>query len=87
MGVNQFSDGLCALCVQSAAQRVYEYVDPLEHARPSRSSLVLTSPGSTRFSIERVRSTPDTQHIVWTVNGRTEAENVDGIDVALGALE
>lgn len=87
MGVNQFSDGLCALCVQSAAQRVYEYVDPLEHARPSRSSLVLTSPGSTRFSIERVRSTPDTQHIVWTVNGRTVAENVDGIDVELGALE
>jgi len=86
MGVNQFSDGMCVLCVQEAAQRVYEYVDPLEDASPARSELVLAKHGLARFSIRRVRSTPDTQHVVWTVNGRAVAENVDAIEIGLGSI-
>jgi hypothetical protein len=86
MGVNQFSAGLCVLCVQEAAQRTYEYVDPLEDPRPAREELVLATPGTARFSVSRVRSTPDTQHIIWTVNGRTVAEDVDEVEIELGAI-
>ncbi len=87
MGVNQFSDGLCVLCVQQAAQRTYEYVDVLEDPRPAREHVVLATHGAARFSVARVRSTPDTQHTVWTVNGRTVAEDVGEVVVELGAIE
>jgi hypothetical protein len=86
MGVNQFSAGLCILCVQEAAQRPYEYVDALEHATPARAELALEQPGVARFAVSRVRATPDTQRVVWTVNGKPVAEGVDEIEVEMGAV-
>ena len=86
MGVNQFSELLCPLCIQEAAQRTYEYVDVIENPSPLREELTLKKPGRAHFSINRVKPVPDTQKVQWRLNGRVIAEDVDAVDVELGAI-
>lgn len=86
MGVNQFSELLCPLCIQEAAKRTYEYVNPIENPSPRREQLILKQPGTAHFSISRVKPVPDTQKVEWRLNGKLIAENTDAVDVELGAL-
>jgi hypothetical protein len=86
MGVNQFSELLCPLCVQEAAQRTYEYVNPIENPNPRREKLALRQPGIAHFSISRVKPVPDTQKVEWRLNGKLIAKDTDAVDVELGAI-
>ena len=86
MGVSQFAEHMCVLCVQTAAQRTYQWVDPIEDPRPVRTELTLERPGRARFSIRRVKPTPDTQKVEWRLNGKLIAEGTDAVDVALGSF-
>lgn len=86
MGVSQFSETLCPLCIQSAAQRAYLYVNPIENPKPVREELILKTPGRARFSINRVRPVPDTQKVEWRLNGVVIAKDADAVEVDLGAI-
>jgi hypothetical protein len=86
MGVSQFATHLCAVCIQSAAQRTYIWVNPIENPQPSRTELKLKRPGRAHFSISRVKSDPDTQKVEWRLNGKLIATDVDSVDVNLGAI-
>ncbi len=86
MGVSQFSETLCPLCVQSASRRTYLYTNPIENPQPVREELTLKSPGRAHFSVSRIKPVPDTQKMQWRLNGKVIAENVDAVDVELGAI-
>jgi hypothetical protein len=86
MGVNQFAEHVCDVCIQEAAQRAYDFVDPIENPSPFREELTLERPGRATFSIRRVKPDPDTQHVEWRLNGALVGESVDSVEVGLGAL-
>ena len=86
MGVNPFADRFCALCVQRAYQSSYAWVDAIDSAVPARAEVTLEQPGRARFSISRVKPTPDTQKVEWRLNGKVIARDVDAVEVEVGAL-
>jgi hypothetical protein len=86
MGVNQFATHICPVCIQQAAQRTYDFVDPIENPLPAREELTLREPGRARFSIDRVQPVPDTQQVQWRLNGALIAEGTDAVEVDLGAI-
>ncbi|MBD3174035.1 MAG: hypothetical protein GF320_02545 [Armatimonadia bacterium] len=86
MGVNQFADHVCDVCIQQAAQRAYLWVDAIEDPYPVRDELTLAEPGVATFSISRIMPVPDTQEVEWTVNGAVIARDVDEVQVPLGAI-
>ena len=89
MGSGSFAGkekGLCAVCRQRAIQRFYQWVDPVEDARPVRRELTVRGSQTRHFSVRRVKPDPDTQKTEWRLNGRIIARGTDEIDVTFGPL-
>lgn len=86
MGVSQFMEHQCETCIQRGTQRVYKWVDIFDATYPIRDELTLKEPGVVKFSIDRVKGTPDCQAIEWRLNGKVIARDVDVVEVELGAI-
>lgn len=85
-GVFDNTEKMCPICEQRVAMRVNKLVNPINSFSPAKATLEIDGQTKLHFAIDHIRPVPNTQVVSWILNGKTIANNVDEIDLELGAI-